>query len=78
MGMLSKIASKLCHPPYYRALKSQDPNNHLVFIEKVEKKWGFTFVECVGYTSEPFADSIVESKNITMMCLYGDHDVYHL
>lgn len=76
MGMFSKIASNLFHPPYYRALKSQDPNSHLVFIEKVEKKWGFTSIDCVGFTSDRFADGLVEEKNAMMRSLYGEHEVY--
>ncbi|QXG07571.1 hypothetical protein [Erwinia phage Pecta] len=73
---LSKIKKALFHPPYYRALKSPNPDNHLVFIECVEKAWGFTMIRSVSYTSDMFADSIVKGKNRTMKAIYGAHDVY--
>lgn len=77
-SILSKIVGWLFHPPYYRELRSSNPYCHLVFIEKVEKRWGFTFVSEVSYTSDFMAGSTVKSKNRLMKSIYGEHDVYNL
>ncbi len=77
-ALLRRIRNKLFHPPYYRAIRSSNPDNHLVFIEKVEKVFGFTFTSDVCYTSDMFAESEVKRKNSFMKSLYGEHDVYHL
>jgi hypothetical protein len=66
------------HPPFYRTLRGANPECHLVFIERVEKIWGFTFISDVSYTSDKFADALVKGRNRAMRSIYGDHDVYNL
>lgn len=76
--ILNKIRKSLFHPPYYRKLKSPAPDNHLVFIERVEKMWGFTSYGREVCTSDWIADFIIKGRNRTLKAIYGEHDVYNL
>lgn len=75
-NLLKALALKLFHPPYYRMLKPSNPECHLVFIEKVEKNWGWTSIDFVCYTSDLYAETYVKSKNKTMRNLFNNHPIY--